>query len=135
MPKFARNLAFGTLVAGAVGYVAGILTAPKSGKETRSYLDKVRSSSIVEGEKRLKKLHTELSNLLSEVDKSSWTGKAADKLEALEGEVVGKANRTRQKIREMLTAAHDGSADDEDLERAINEAAKAIKSVRKYIKK
>ena len=136
MKNRTRNIAIGTAVAGVMGYVAGILTAPKSGRETREYLNKVRNSSVVEAEKELKKLHTELNNLIGEADKSSWTGRKKDAADdAVEGEVISTATRTRQKVRDILSAVHDGSADDDDLDKAILEASKAIKSIKAFLKK
>ena len=38
MAKTFKKFALGALFAAAIGYIAGILTAPKSGKETREDL-------------------------------------------------------------------------------------------------
>jgi hypothetical protein len=46
-----------------------------------------------------------------------------------------KASRARQKARELLSAIHDGNVDDKDLDKAVTEATKAIKSIRSYLKK
>lgn len=137
MKKSAKTVAIGTLIAGAVGYIAGILTAPKSGAETRSSLRDAGETSILEAEKQLKKLHTELNELLGEASAKGkeTVGKLKSDEEALQGDVVGTATRARQKTREILSAIHDGNADDRDLDKAVNEATKAIKSIRSYLKK
>ena len=72
----AKRIALGTIVAGAVGYVAGILTAPKSGSDTRSSIRSVRDSSIAKAEKQLKQLHTELNHLLGEAESKISTTKS-----------------------------------------------------------
>lgn len=137
MKKSAKTVAIGTLVAGAVGYIAGILTAPKSGAETRLSLRDAGESSITEIEKQLKRMHTELNDLLGEAsEKGKYTaGKLKSDEEALQGDIVGKATRARQKTREILSAIHDGNADDRDLDKAVIEATKAIKSIRSYLRK
>ncbi|HEX8226475.1 MAG TPA: hypothetical protein VF572_01245 [Candidatus Saccharimonadales bacterium] len=135
MKNRTKGIAIGTLIAGVMGYVAGILTAPKTGKETRRYLGHVRSSGMAEAERTLKKLHTELSELLGEADDTVKHGGSKKQIQALEGEVMTKASRARQKARELLSAIHDGNVDDKDLDKAVTEATKAIKSIRSYLKK
>jgi gas vesicle protein len=115
MSKKTKRFAIGALIVGAVGYVAGILTAPKSGKETRADISQMRDKGVAEAEKQLKK--------------RSKTN------EAIEGEIIDKANNARQKAREILSALHDGTADDKDLEKAVNDVSGAIKSLKKYLKK
>jgi gas vesicle protein len=121
-----KSIAVGTLLAGAMGYVAGILTAPKSGKETREMLGRAGSQGIREAEKNLKKLHTELNGLLSE---------AATKGKAAQTEVVDKAQKTKQKTREVISALHDGNAEDQDLDEAVTDVSKAIDSIKKFLRK
>jgi gas vesicle protein len=139
MNKRSKNIAIGTMIAGAMGYLAGILTAPKSGSETRRTLQKARTSGMAEAEKNLKRLHTELNKLLGEVADTADDLKnpktRGKKISAIEEDVIDKAGRTRQKTREILTALHDGNADDKDLDKAVSEASKAIKSIRSYLKK
>src|SRR4051812_23595938 len=69
MAKAFKRFAISTLVAGAAGYLAGILTAPKSGQSTRKDIKDAADNTISEGERQLKKLHTELNDLLGEVKK------------------------------------------------------------------
>ena len=139
MKNSTRRIALGTIIFGVVGYVAGILTAPKEGAKTRESIKNIRDSGISEAEKQLKKLHTELNQLLGEVkdqvksDATAATQNADD--QALVGEVMTKAKRARQKTLELLSALHDGNADDRDLDKAVNEATKAIKSIRNYLRK
>jgi gas vesicle protein len=136
MSKKTKRFAIGALIVGAVGYVAGILTAPKSGKETRADISQMRDKGVAEAEKQLKKLHTELNQLLSEVETYVKDSDSRSKTnEAIEGEIIDKANNARQKAREILSALHDGTADDKDLEKAVNDVSGAIKSLKKYLKK
>jgi len=132
MSKTGKRLALGALIVGAFGYIAGILTAPKSGKQTRADIGQFRDKSVAEAEKQLKKLHTELNSLIGEAELYA-TDK--DKRHDVNGEVVERAGVARQKAREILSALHDGSADDRDLDKALSEAQKAIKALQKYLKK
>jgi gas vesicle protein len=130
--NFKRVALTGTIAA-AAGYVAGILTAPKSGKETRDDIRTTADNSRAEAEKELKRLHTELDKLIKEAK----TG--GDKLNAKAQkefvELVDRAKDNKQKVREVLSAIHEGDADDRDLQRAVRSANTAVKSLRKYLKK
>jgi len=129
----AKNFAIGTAVAAVAGYVAGVLTAPKSGKQTREDLKTNASKGIVEAEKELKKLHTELAGLLDESKKKKddLGDSASQELNSL----VEKAKDTKEKARTLLSAIHEGDAQDKDLKKAIADANKAIDHIKTYLKK
>lgn len=136
MSNKTRNFAIGALIVGAAGYVAGILTAPKSGKETRADIARVSNQGRAEAEKHLKKLYTELNTLIGEAQTYvNDPDSRAKTNEAISGEIVDRASSARQKAREILSALHDGNADDKDLDKAVNEASKAIASLKKYLQK
>ena len=126
------KVAIGTLIAGAAGFVAGILTAPKSGKETRADIKKTADNTVAESEKQLKKLHTELNDAIADAKKRSGDVKGKTKAEL--DELTEKATVAKQKAREILSALHEGEAHNKDLQRAMNEATKAIKHLKSYLK-
>lgn len=128
-----KKFALSTLVAGAAGYIAGILTAPKSGAATRKDIKNTVDTGIAEAEKQLKNLHTELDRLLAEAKKQgkNATGKAKASYE----EVTGKAGAAKDKARELISAIHEGEAEDRELQRAVTEAQKAIQHLKAYLKK
>ena len=128
----AGKWAVGALVAGAVGYVAGVLTAPKSGKEIRKDIKNAVSKARAEVEKKLKEVHSQLSETLEEAKKqvSKVTGKAHDELQ----DGLDKARDAREKVREVLSSLHDGEADDPELQKALNDAKTALKHLQKYVK-
>ncbi len=133
MGKRERNFAFGALIAAGAGYIAGVLTAPKSGKETRKDIAKNASKAKTEGEKQLKKLHSEINELIDVADKKSKTAKVkADKelQKALE-----RAKEAKQKARLLLSALHDGDADDPNLKEVIKEVKAAKANLAKFLKK
>ena len=133
MGKVVKRFAIGAVIAGAAGYVAGMLTAPKSGKETRQDIKDATNKSMNEAEKELKKLHTQLSGALDDakVNKDKLSGKAQKDL----GDLLDKAKDTKEKAREMLSAIHEGSAEDKDLSKAIKDANAAIDHIKEYLKK
>lgn len=133
MKNAARKIAIGTAVAGLAGYVTGILTAPKSGKETREDIKHAASTAAVEAERRLKALHTELAELIDEakVRGAQLSGKAKDQYD----ELMAKSKLAKQKAREVLSALHEGDAEDEDLKRAVKESNQAIAHLKAYLKK
>ncbi|HWB39173.1 MAG TPA: YtxH domain-containing protein [Candidatus Saccharimonadales bacterium] len=128
-----KNVAIGSAIAAAAGFVAGILTAPKSGKETRKDIKNAAETGYREAEKQLKQLHTQLDKVVAEAklkaDKAS--GKAQKELNAL----VDKAKDTKEKAREMLSAIHEGDAEDKDLKKAVKDATDALEHLRDYLKK
>ena len=128
-----KKWAIGTIIAGIVGYIAGILTAPKSGKETRKDIADTAVKAKNEAERRLKELHSELSKLIdqSKVQLTKLTAEAKKDLAA----AVDKAQKAKEKARQILSGFHEGDAGDKDLQAAIKEADQAISHLKSFIKK
>lgn len=133
MSKRERNFAVGAIIAAGIGYVAGILTAPKSGKETRQDIKNVALEVKKEAEAKLKVLSAELSKLIAEGTErlTVLAGKAKAELE----QAIKRAQEAKQKVHEVLSAIHEGEADDADLEKAVKEANKALEHLKTFVKK
>lgn len=128
-----KKIAIGAAIAGVTGYLAGILTAPKSGKETREDVKNTAVKAKTEAEKQLKKLHGELTSVIETAKKGVLRAKnVADKDFDKAVEVAVKA---KDKAREMLTSIHEGGSDDKDLEKAIEEANAAVNHLRSFLVK
>lgn len=131
--NIAARFAVGAAVTAALGYVAGLLTAPKSGAETREDLKNKAVETYSAAEKELKKLHTELGDTLKQ-----FSGKA-DVLKKEGGkkleEVLSKGHDAKEKARDVLSNLHEGEVDDKDLKKAIQEASKAVENLRNFLKK
>ena len=126
------NLALGAAVAAGVGYVAGILTAPKSGKETRKDISKAATKARLEAEKKLKHVHSELGEVLKTANARIASGKLAAKGgldKAIDIAVIA-----RNKAREVLSAVHEGSAEDKELQKAIDDVNDALAHLKKFVK-
>lgn len=120
------------IIAGA-SFLAGILTAPKSGKETRKgILDKGVKAKI-EAEKLLKKSHSELDQIIKDAEIKAKTLKADAKKELQES--LEKAKVAKEKSREMLSVIRSGETDDKNLQKALNDVIKAKKNLVIFLKK
>lgn len=128
-----RNFAVGAAIAGVVGYVAGILTAPKSGKETRQDVKDAAVRTKQEAEKRLKALHSNIESLIDEGKKK--TQKLSEAAQQDWDKVVANALVAKEKVREVLSALHEGDVDDKDLKKAMKEAASAVDHLKAYLAK
>lgn len=131
MDKRTSKFAVATLIAAAAGYVAGVLTAPKSGKETRKDIKDAAQSKITELEKRLKSIHTELSSQLTKAKKQAGDLKGKAKKEA--DTLIERATKAKDKTRVALSSIHGGEADDKELQKAIDDAEKAVEHLKQYI--
>lgn len=120
------------LLAGA-GYVAGLLTAPKSGKETRKDIAKSASKARIDAERKLKKLYSELQDLIGEGEtrRKKLSVKAKKELD----EALAQAKKAKEKAKELLSALHHGDADDPNLQAVINEVKLAQKNLVTFLKK
>ena len=117
----------------AAGYVAGILTAPKSGKETRKDIASAANKARIDAEKKLKKIHSELQVLILDAEEQRKKLKTKGKKE-LE-EAIANAKAAKEKAREILSALHHGDADDPNLQAVIEEVKLAQKNLVEYLKK
>jgi len=124
--------ASGLLLVGA-GYLAGILTAPKSGKETRKDIASNANKARIEAEKKLKKTHSELKVLIKDAETRSKVLKSKGKKEL--DDAIEKAKVAKEKSREILSALHNGDAGDPNLQAAIDEVKLAQKNLVAFLKK
>ncbi len=131
--KTAKRIAIGASIAGAAGYIAGILSAPKSGKATRDALRKATTKNVNEFESQLHTLQTELGDLVNEAKgKGDDLGSKAQKeLRKL----VDGAREAKDKAATVLTAVQHGQASNKDLNKAIADAKHSIEHIKDYLKK
>jgi len=128
----ARKLALGALIAGTAGYLAGILTAPKSGKETRADVARKAGELQSEAVSKLQELNEELTDLIKSAKSKTLnlTGRAlAEFNEALE-----QAKEAKDKSAQVLRAVKAGEADDPELNKAVKQAKLAQKNLAKFLK-
>lgn len=131
MSNKGKKFAIGALIAAGAGYLAGILTAPKSGKETRKDIADTAVKAKSEAERKLKTLHGDLEVKIEEGKKRALSLTAAAKQE-LET-VVSRAVVAKDKARHMLSAFHEGETDDKELNKVLNEVNTALNDLKKYV--
>jgi gas vesicle protein len=125
--------ALGAVLLGAIGYVAGLLTAPKSGKDTRDDLEKTANRVVSEAEKQLKLIHSELNVVVDEA-KKVLTAKSGDAKQEV-SDALGMAKEKQDKVKELLSALRDGGASDNpELSKATTEAKKALSHLKTFLK-
>jgi gas vesicle protein len=133
MSKRNGNLAVGGLLLAGMGYLLGILTAPKAGKETRKDIQKTAVKAKTEAEKRLKKLTAELSDLVDQATNQAKKLSAVARKELLKA--VELATDAKDKARNVLSAFHEGESDNKELQKAVDDANKAVDHLKKYLSK
>ena len=110
----AKNKKFGIgVILGAIaGVLAGFLTAPKSGKETRE--DLIQKANEVKGsaERKLKDAHKELGNISDDAKKKAkeLSGLAKDEMD----ELSKKADSLKEKVKTAITSIKSGDDDNDD---------------------
>ena len=133
MKKTTKKIAIGTVIAAGAGYLTGILTAPKSGKETRKDIKVTTEKTVAAAEKVLKKTYSQLSDASTkaktQVKKLSGTAKK-DLQTAIDFADVAK-----KKAGEILSDFHEGKPSDKNLQKALEESQKAFDNLKSYLKK
>jgi gas vesicle protein len=125
-----RKIAVGSAIAAGVGYLAGVLTAPKSGKETRSDIANkagdIKDSLVFQ----LEDLEDQLKSKLK--DAKDKTISLSSNARAEFSEAVIRAKDAQNKASYVLKAVKSGESSDADLNRAIKQARQALKNLEKY---
>lgn len=129
--KDGRRFALGALIIGAVAYVIGVLTAPKSGKENRETLKEATGLVTRELEKQLKANYSDI-----QVNIKLAESKIKNKKDVITDELtkaVADANVIQKKIREALSAIHEGNPSNPELDQLIKEAKQVKEHLIKYL--
>lgn len=128
-----KKVIAGALVGLAAGYIAGVLTAPKSGKETREDIKQAGTKAIKEIERRLQVVYAQLDEALDIAKARAFDLGERGKKEL--SELQGKAEDAKHKVSELLHAVKEGEADDPSLQAAVTEATQAKDDLVEYLKK
>ncbi|MCA9343866.1 YtxH domain-containing protein [Candidatus Saccharibacteria bacterium] len=125
------KFAVGAMLGVVVGLVAGILTAPKSGKETRKDLKDTATKVFAEAEKRLKVLYSELDVLITKGKSkaSDLSGRSKEELD----KALDVAQKAQVKAKEVISAVRGGETTNPELEKAIKEVTSAKNQLKKYL--
>lgn len=130
--KVGRKVALGATLAGIGGYLAGILTAPKSGRETREDIADKADEIGFETERQLRIAQNDLSVVIK--DAQSKTVALSSQAREEFNEALLRAREASTKAKTLLKAAKDGKAEDPELNKAIKQAKSAAKNLGKFLK-
>lgn len=129
----AKNKKFGLgIMLGAIaGVVAGFLTAPKSGKETRADIKKKAGEVKGAAERKLKDAHKELGVISDDAKEKakSLKGKAKDEL----NELTNKADELRDQVKAAITSIKSGDDDNDDA--TVDQLLKDLNALKNKITK
>jgi gas vesicle protein len=131
-PHTGRKIAIGTVIAGTIGYLAGVLTAPKTGKQTRSDIAHKAGDIKLDAEAELEDLNQELKELIKNAKVKTVALSSTARAEF--NEAVVRAKDVQNKSAQVLKAAKAGEAQDPDLNKAVKQASQAIKNLSKFFK-
>jgi gas vesicle protein len=127
-----RKFALGAAVAAVTGYVAGILTAPQSGKDTRDDITNKATDVKLSAEEQLQNASDDLKTLIKET-KTKTVALSSQAREEF-NEAVVKAKDAQNKATTVLKAVKAGKADDPQLNKAIKQAKQAQKNLAKFLR-
>ncbi len=118
----------GGIIGAVVGVVAGLLFAPRSGKETRQIIKTKAEKAAQAAEGELKKVFTELESALeaSKEQLETLKGKAKEDY----ADLRKRAEVAQAKVKELIATVRDGDFTKEELDEIISEAKKAEKALK-----
>ena len=133
MGKNSKAVAILALVAFGAGVATGILTAPKSGKETRKDIRDASGKVKQELDKKYSDVQGSLSNAIDQAmsQVGDFRGNAQEKLEDL----IDQAKQAEYKVKDVYRAMRHGDANDKNLNKAIDQANKAKGNLFKFLSK
>ncbi|HVO86775.1 MAG TPA: YtxH domain-containing protein [Candidatus Binatia bacterium] len=127
-----RYVAISATVAGIAGYVAGVLTAPKAGKETRQDIANKAVDAKLAAERQLTVALHELDDVMKAAKAKSVSLNAKAREEFNEAMITAKD--AQNKATQVLKAVKAGEADNPELNRAVKQARQAAKNLSKFLK-
>jgi gas vesicle protein len=127
-----KKFALGALVGGLAGYLTGVLTAPKSGRETREDIANKADSIKSGAEQQLQDVIDELNSTIDDLKSKSLalSAKAREEYD----ERLMQAKDARNKANLVMKAVKAGEAEDPELNKAVKQGRQAAKNLVKYLK-
>lgn len=129
----AKTVVLSLAVGVAAGYIAGILTAPKSGKETRQDIKDAGDKAVQMAQSKLQSLQAQVSEL-TDIAKARAKNLSARGKQELD-KLIAAAKDSQYKASAVLSAVKDGGAGDPELRKAVDHANEAKNSLANFLKK
>jgi gas vesicle protein len=132
MKKPIKNIAKVATIGAGIGYLAGLLTAKQSGKETREDIVNTSKKVIDTAETKGDALYKELVELIKQVESKVSSSKKT--VASGLATATATAKKTQARASDILKAVKSGKATDKDLADSVKNTKAAIKSLRNYLK-
>lgn len=131
-----KKVAASLLLGLAVGYVAGVLTAPKSGKETRQDIKDAANKAYKQAEARLKDAYSDLSDLVEIGTNKAheFSARGREQFNKLSAQAVSAQLKLKSALANLRSKGEDAMAD-EDLQSAIDSAQEAKDHLKDFLSK
>ena len=133
MNKESKNVAAGITIGAVLGFVAGLLLAPKSGKQTRQDITDHMKKIADQAEARLHAIQTELSERVDQAEEQ--VKKLGKKISSEAKESLAQAKKSREQAQQALVAFKNGQSSNEDLDMAVKNAHAALAGLKSYFQK
>ena len=126
-----KKFGLGVVIGAVAGVVAGLLTAPKSGKETREDIKNKANEARGSAERKLKEAHKELEKLSKEAKTKAkeLKGKAQEEMNGY----AQKADELKDRAKAAITSIKSG--DDDHDEATIDQVIKDLAALKDKVVK
>jgi gas vesicle protein len=125
--KTGKKIAISAAIGGLAGYLTGVLTAPKSGKQTRNEIADKAEATKDGAEYKLQEAIDELNSTIQNTKSKSLALSSKARTEYDESVVKGKD--ALNKAGQVLKAMKEGEASHPDLNKAVKQARLATKNL------
>ncbi|HUY52962.1 MAG TPA: YtxH domain-containing protein [Candidatus Dormibacteraeota bacterium] len=132
MKKPYKNVFAIAILGSSLGYLAGLLTAKKSGANTRKDISDASKEIQKKAETTASNLYKELSGAIEQAEVKIDKGKLSVRNNLYRA--TTRANKVKSQANEILMAIKNGNADDKDLQKSVDSIKSAIKNLKNYLK-
>ncbi len=127
--KTGHKIELGAAIAGAAGFVAGVVAANKPGTQAQ------KNDTFESIEERLKFLYMELNDLITNTSLETKAAMIDKKAKKQLDTALEVATASKDKIAKILESINDGDIEDKDLKLALKDAESAIVHAKKFLLK
>jgi gas vesicle protein len=131
MNKDVKNVGIALIAGLAAGYALGVLTAPKSGKETRSDIKDAGAKAYKIAEARLKNTYEDLSEVIANASEQAkkLNKKGREELDVL----LAAAHDAQGRVKQLITSVRRGDVTEEQFDDTVVAAQVAKEELQDFI--
>jgi gas vesicle protein len=133
MNKDVKNVGIALIAGLAAGYTLGVLTAPKSGKETRNDIKEAGTKAYKMAEARLKNTYEDLSDVIASAGEQAkkLNKKGKEELDVL----LAAAHDAQGRVKQLITSVRNGDVTEELFDNTVIAAQAAKDELQDFISK